>query len=369
MKIYDIAVVGAGVAGVMVAWWAKRFGKSVLVIDRANSPATGGSSAAGAFISPKLGKANALTNLTNDAFKFSSKFYSKFFSKYFEQSGMVRFAKDESDLANLEYYKEVIGCGEILDEKSLRELGVVKETKALYFRDGGVCDAQNLCKKAIEDIEYLQFEVKDVKEADDCLIIEDRVKAKNVVFATGYEGFNGFEYMSISGLWGSRGDYYSNDEIKVCMHKSVSVSSNIEGIIKLGATTTRAKNPCMVCDGEPLKALEEKAVKIANLKDFKIKEIFCGYRANSKDYFPIVGKVIDAKYMLKNYPQIKKGYKKAPLKYKDRWYVLNGLGARGFVFAPLMAKHLINLIVENRNIEDIINSDRLFLKWARKLDK
>ena len=107
-KIYDIAVVGAGVAGVMVAWWAKRFDKSVLVIDRANSPATGGSSAAGAFISPKLGKANALTNLTNDAFKFSSKFYSKFFSEYFEQSGMVRFAKDESDLANLEYYKDVI---------------------------------------------------------------------------------------------------------------------------------------------------------------------------------------------------------------------------------------------------------------------
>jgi len=108
MKIYDIAIVGAGIAGVMVAWWAKRFGKSVLVIDRASSPATGGSSAAGAFISPKLGKANALTNLTNDAFKFSSKFYSKFFGEYFEQSGMLRFAKDESDLANLEYYKEVI---------------------------------------------------------------------------------------------------------------------------------------------------------------------------------------------------------------------------------------------------------------------
>ncbi len=83
MKIYDLAVIGAGVAGVMVAWWAKRAGVSVVVVDRANSPATGGSSAAGAFVSPKLGKATPLVNLTNDAFKFSSKFYSQFF----EQSG------------------------------------------------------------------------------------------------------------------------------------------------------------------------------------------------------------------------------------------------------------------------------------------
>ncbi len=368
MKIYDLAVIGSGVAGVMVAWWAKRLGVSVVVIDRSSSPATGGSSAAGAFISPKLGKATPLVNLTNEAYEFSSQFYYDFFSEYFERSGMLRFAKDSKDEENLEYYKEIIGSGEILFKDSLIKLGVINESRALFFKNGGVCDSQGLCHYAIKDIDYFQLDLKDVKEQDDYLILEDNIKAKNIVFATGYESFSDFEYMSISGLWGSRGDYYSRDNINTCMHKSLSVSSNINGIIKLGATTSRAKNPCMVCSGEPLKVLEENAVKIANLSSLKIKEIFCGYRANSKDYFPIVGKVIDSNFMLKRYPSIKKGYKKVPLEYKKNYYVLNGLGARGFVFAPFLAKMLVEHIFNGKEILDTVNSDRLFLRWARKLE-
>ena len=366
-KIYDIVVVGSGIAGACVAYWAKDLGKSVLVVDRSALPATGGSSAAGAFISPKLGKSTPLTNLTNRAFKFSSNFYSKNFSKFFNQSGMIRFAKDSADLKNLEYYKNIIGSGEIINEQELKELGIIGQSKALYFKDGGVCDAQALCKELIKGIDYKQLEVSKVIQESNNIIINDSIKAKNIVFATGYEAFSGFDYMSINGLWGSRGDYYCSSKIKICMHKGVSVSSSINGIIKLGATTTRAKNPCMVCSGEPLKELEAKANLFIKLNNLKIKEIFCGYRANSKDYFPIVGKVIDTDYMLNSYPQIKKGYKKAPLKYKNSWYVFNGLGARGFVFAPYLANNLVRHIFKDIELIKEVNSDRLFLRWARKL--
>jgi tRNA 5-methylaminomethyl-2-thiouridine biosynthesis bifunctional protein len=88
-------------------------------------------------------------------------------------------------------------------------------------------------------------------------------------------------------------------------------------------------------------------------------------RSGSKDYFPLVGKVIDVPFMLENYPAIMRG-SKPEMKYIDHLYVSNGLGGRGFVFAPLMAKILAECIVEGKEIDASVDPDRLFLKWCRK---
>ena len=90
-------------------------------------------------------------------------------------------------------------------------------------------------------------------------------------------------------------------------------------------------------------------------------------RSGSRDYIALVGKIIDANYMLKHYPKIKQGYKRASIKYQESMYVFNGLGGRGFVFAPLMAKWLYEYIFEQKEINPMVNPDRLFLKWARRL--
>lgn len=367
-KIYDLAIIGSGIAGSMVAFWSKKLDKDIVVLDKSKVPASGGSGAAGAFIAPKLGKNSPLTKLTNDAFKFSTNFYVNYFKDYFTQSGMIRFAKDEDDIKNLNRYLDTIGEGELIDANRLKELGVIGQEIGLYFSKGGVCDAISICKDALDRVDYVNVEVKDIIDCQDYYLIEDKIKAKIVVFATGYEGFRGFEYMGISGLWGSRGDYYSLDSIKSCMHKSVSVSSNIDGVIKIGATINRDKNPCISCNRDLLSNLELKAKEIANIDNIELKEIFCGYRANSRDYFPIVGRVIDADIMIQKYPQIKKGYKKAPLMYKKDWYILNGLGSRGYVFAPYLAKNLVDFIFNGSKLIDVVNSDRLFLKWVRRLN-
>ena len=90
-------------------------------------------------------------------------------------------------------------------------------------------------------------------------------------------------------------------------------------------------------------------------------------RAGSKDYFPLVGKVIDVPYMLETYPAVVRGAK-PELKHVDGLYVLNGLGGRGFVFAPLMAKILAECIISHKSVDSRVNPDRLFLKWARKIN-
>ena len=372
MQVYDIAIIGAGIAGDTLAYFCKD--KKVILLDRASTPATGGSGAAGAFISPKLGKGGELLKLTNLAFEIASKFYSENFPEYFDQSGIVRLPKDEKDEDNFTLYQQLIG-GKLLDECALREFGIKNERVGLLFEDGGVCDAQGLCKALIKDVEFRQFEVKELKQEQGVWKLcsnSGEILAKRVVLATGYEGHELLEYMGIRRVWGSRGDFYSDSDIKVCMHKTVSVSQNKEGIIKIGASHVKAKSAteaCQICNGEPLKELLLKANEFVTLPHLKLKETFCGMRSGSHDYFPLVGKVIDVKFMLENYPQIKRGYKKAPLKYIENLYVLNGVGGRGFVFSPMLAQQLKALIFQGCEVDSQINPDRLFLKWARKLDR
>ena len=367
--VYDLVVVGAGIAGCAVAYFAKQRGVKVLIVDRASTPATGGSGAAGAFISPKLGKESKLLNLTNLSYKFATNFYATNFKNYFTQSGIVRIAKDLKDEQNLKYYQSIIDDeSKILNLQELKRLNITSTNRALYFKSGGVCDAQGLCKALIKGVEFKQIDVKSIKNCDGFLLINYKIKAKNITLATGFEGFNNYlDYMGISGIWGSRGDFFSSCDLKVSMHKNISISSNIDGTIKIGATHIRGSNACLKCNGEPLKPLLNEAKNMINCNDLKLKETFCGMRSGSRDYFPVVGKIIDTQYMLTNYPQIKKGFSKVKLKYIDNIYVLNGLGGRGFVFAPLMAKWLIEHIFDGKEIDDLVNPNRLFLKWARRL--
>jgi len=368
LQIYDLAVIGAGVAGCAIANYAYKEGKKVIIIDRASSPATGASGAAGAFISPKLGQKTSLLEFTNLAYRYAVDFYAKNYNQFFEQSGIVRVPKDKKDEEKLESYKSTIGYGDILEPKELKNFGIKAKLRALYFKDAGVCDAQGLCRALIEDIEFSQMDANTIDGQDSLLAINSKIVAKNIVFATGYQGFKDYLiYMGLKKVWGSRGDFYTNSNIEVSIHQSLSVSAKLNGVIKIGASHVKAENPCMICNGKPLDDLIKEARRLVKIDNLELKETFCGMRSGSKDYIPLVGKVIDTNHMLREYPKIKKGYNRAPIKYKKSMYVFNGLGGRGFVFAPLLAKWLYGYIFEQKEINPIINPDRLFLKWARKL--
>jgi len=68
LKSYDTIIIGAGISGCCSAYALQQKGQKVLVIDRSAVAASGGSGAAGAFVSSKIGKVSALQVLTNEAF-------------------------------------------------------------------------------------------------------------------------------------------------------------------------------------------------------------------------------------------------------------------------------------------------------------
>jgi tRNA 5-methylaminomethyl-2-thiouridine biosynthesis bifunctional protein len=368
MNKYDAIVVGAGIAGCSSAYFLKQKGLKVLVIDRSGVAASGGSAAAGAFVSPKIGKGSELQRLTNEAFEFSKDFYLKNFPQHFTQTGVVRMPKNEEDAEKFsEYEKFNESKCELLDRERLHTIGVKEVYESFLFNEAGVCDAPSICQALIEEIPYAQHEVTSLLYEDD-LWIMGNYRAKKLILATGYENkFCDMRYMGVKGTWGTRGDYETQLPLNISMHKQISVSANINGVVKIGATHEKGVDVCMRCDGEPLKELFNVAGEMVDTSDFKLKETFCGMRSGSKDYFPLVGEVIDVFTMLSEYPKLTRGLKlKEHPKKIDNLYVCNGLGGRGFVFGPLMGKILADNIVDGFKIDKRVNPDRLFLKWCRK---
>jgi len=364
--MYDAVVVGAGVAGCAVAHALHQKGLKICIVDRTDEIASGGSGAAGAFVSPKIGKASSLHSLTNEAFAFAVEFYQTHFPQYFHQTGVIRIPKDDGDNQNFALYRE-FNYPNFKDIKAttIESLGIQSPYDGFLFEEGGVVDAKEMCAALIEGVKFGSIEICKIEQKGSDWRLNGVIGCRYLILATGYQNeLIDIEYMGISGVWGCRGDFKSSLTVGKSIHQDLSISQNIEGIIKIGATHSRhASHPLLP---NPLEPLIQKASRLIDTTQLELVEVFCGLRSGSKDYTPLVGGVVDSAYMLQNYPQIQKGAK-ASLKRVENLFVINGLGGRGFVLAPLMAKLLAEHIVEGKAIDSRIDPDRLFLKWARRL--
>jgi len=384
-KTYDTIIIGAGIAGASLAYALTKQNQNVLVLDK-NGIASGGSGAAGAFVSPKIGLASPLHTLTNEAFEYAKDFYLKHCPEYYAQTGVLRIPKDDADDKKFPMYEEAnSNVYKLYESERLKAMGIDVPYNGFFFPEAGACEALDICEFLLQDIEV---EISNV----DKIIYKDgiwsvlrqaqepmrntvtksvtelaEVRATNIVIATGFENklFN-MEYMGVHGVWGNRGDFSSTLDLSISMHQSMSVSANVDGIIKLGATHERSVQEVKPCEEVQVLSLKEMASGLIDTSDLELIKMYCGMRAGSRDSFPLIGKVIDIERMLENYPSIKKG-RKFPLRYIDNLYVYNGLGGRGFVFAPMLAQMLAECIVEGKEIDKRVNPDRLFWKWVRKL--
>ena len=363
--VYDTIVVGAGIAGCSIAYFLKQKNQKVLLVDK-NGIASGGSGAAGAFLSPKIGVSSPLKDLTDDAFNFTIDFYKKNFPQHYHQTGVIRVPKDELEASKTLHYSKFHNAKyEELTPSQISQYGFnVKYNSTLFF-DGGACDAKEVCVELVKDIDFVCLDVKDIKKSDDIWIVGDN-RAKNIIIATGFENdLFDMRYMGIKGTWGNRGDFSSQLSLDVSMHESLSISANMGGVIKLGATHELEVKNIKPCDENSAYILLEKASNIIDTSDFKLIKTYCGMRSGSRDFAPVVGRVIDTKMMFE-YPYILDG-RKYPILYHENLFILNGLGARGFVLAPYLANELAKLIVDEKPMDKRADSDRLFWNWVRKI--
>ena len=362
--MYDVAVIGAGINGCSVVHELTKAGKRVLLLD-ADGIASGGSGAAGAFISPKFSKAGELKEILHDAFLYSMEFYEKNFPKLFTKAQLLHIAKDSSDEEILKVYKSKTD----LDVKELEtELG---ESISI---DAGIVHAKVMCEALAKSAIFKKIKVTHLLYDEGAWLINETYSAKEVVLATGaYEQLIKEPYIKLRGVWGHRIDISTTTQNPYSIHQFVSISPSKEGILAIGATHNvhyhpqTTQEPYDIQEGR--EELLQKAGRTINLENIKVLQDYTGLRSGSFDYMPMLGSLVLSRETLLN-KSINFHVKKADYSeysYYPNLSMINGSGGYGFVLAPYLAKILSAHIVGSKKISDRLSPARFFARWAKKL--
>ncbi len=384
-KRYDYIIVGAGIAGCSIAYFLSKYSKSILLIDRNSDVAQGASGAAGAFLSPLLGKENKFKDLVNESLNFSTSFYKENIAEEINNCGVVRIPKNAQDREKFESYKPYM------------DFPYTEEGEGYFFEIGSQVSAYGICNFLSKGVEKaFDYEVNYIKKEDNQWFINSDYKTNNLILSTGADvELIEEEYFKIRAVWGQKIEIYTTTKIEKNYHKecSLSYSKFVEekrkNRVAIGATHHRLNcdvDICNLCikganinktsshsysidtlnkDTEKLLTL---AGEIKKLDDIEVCDIKVGARASSMDYFPMVGEVIDSKKTIEDFPHLKNGsfIKDEMLSSIDNLFVLNGVGGRGFVLSPFLASNLVEYIVNNKSLSKDITTHRLFKRWVKK---
>ncbi|XPV69963.1 MAG: FAD-dependent oxidoreductase [Halarcobacter sp.] len=385
-KEYDYVIIGAGIAGCSVAHFLTKYSNSILLIDRNCDIAQGASGAAGAFLSPLLGKPNKFKDLVTTSLKFSTKLYKEYIFEHITNCGVVRIPKNKEDRVKFENYKPYM------------DFEFKQEGEGYFFEIGSQVNSYDICKYLSKDVEKsLKYEVKKLEKIDNTWQINGEINAKNIILTTGADiSLINEKYFNIRAVWGEKIDIKSSTNTKVNYHKECSLShsrydekENIN-YLSIGATHNRIDCNFSICNHcyKKLKLSEQgfdtynkelinsdtnKLLKLANdikkLDDVEVIDIKIGARASSVDYFPMVGKLVDSQKTLQEFPHLVNGsfIKDKMLSETDNLYVLNGVGGRGYVLSPYLAYNLVENIINKKPLQEDIISHRLFKRWVKRV--
>lgn len=371
--MYDVAIIGAGINGSSLAYELMRANKKVLLLDM-EGIASGGSGAAGAFISPKFSKAGELKELLHEAYLYSLSFYKSNFPHIFKSVPLVHIAQDELDDKILVQYKEKTTLSlqkppkECLE--SLTSQARLRENVSL---EAGIVDARRMCIALSKGAEFRTHKVESLVYDDGMWVIDELYSALDVVLATGaYESLIKEPYIKLRGIWGHRIDIQTSTQNKCSLHQEVSISPSDNGVLAIGATHNVHYHPQTSLEPYDLEEgraeLLQKAAKTISLKDIKVLKDYTGLRSGSFDYIPIIGPLIDSAQTLEcceRKVKIKKPNYDDFVAYPNL-YMINGNGGYGFVLAPYLAQILAKHILADAKIPRELLCARFFARWAKR---
>jgi len=361
--MYDIAIIGAGINGSALAYEFRDAKKKVALFD-GGGIASGGSGAAGAFISPKFSKAGELKELLHAAFVYAMTFYKEHFSHLLEEAQLLHLAQNAEDAQMLQSYKE---------GTTLELLSIAGEEREYVSINAGLVDAKLLCEAMAKYAEFVKEQVESLRYDDGVWVINESYSAKEVVLATGaYKKLIDEPYIKLRGVWGHRIDVETSTKNPYSIHQFVSISSSRDGVVAIGATHNvhyhpqTAKEPYDINAGRA--ELLEKAARTIELKELRVIKDYTGLRSGSFDYLPLLGDLVLSEETLKNsainFKTKKPDY--TQYEYYPNLYMINGSGGYGFVLAPYLAKMLKEKILYDKEIDPRLRPARFFARWAKK---
>lgn len=341
----DYLIIGSGLAGISFAEIALKHKKSILVLDNNSQNST--KIAAGLY-NPvilkrfsEVGQAkehlvemreflSILERKLNERVDFKMPILRKFFSieeqnNWFAASDKVNLASYLStDLISKKYQSidSPFGYGEVL------QTGYVN-TGLLLNRYKEYLIKNSFFREETFDHSLLQEELNGIQYKD--------IKAKNIIFAEGF-GMGANPYFNHLPLDGTKGELLIIKapllDLDVILNTSVFILPLGNDLFKIGATYNWNDKTAIPTE-EGKNELVERINEIISC-DFEIVSHFAGVRPTVKDRKPLIGTYAS----------------------HNSIHLLNGLGTRGVMLGPSMAKALFENIEYQKPIEKSIDIKR-----------
>lgn len=345
----DYIIVGSGLAGIAFAETCLQNNKTIMVFD--DKSQTSSTIAAGLY-NPVILKRfsglqdaqlhidllnvfyKAVEDKLNVKFDFKIPILRKFFS--IEEQNNWFMASDKPDLSlflSLNLIKnKYSGLDSPFDFGEVLQTGYV-DTALLLKSYHSYLSINEIFINKVFDYNELLFE--------DNLVTYKNIIAKHIVFAEGF-GIHSNPFFNNLPLDGTKGELFiikaADLDLNVIVNTSVFILPLGNNLFKVGATYNWSdKTNIPTEDGK--QELIERIKEILNC-DFEILEHFAGVRPTVKDRKAMLGSHFEHKNM----------------------HIMNGLGTRGVMLAPTMAKVLFENIESGIPIDSSVNIERFYKK-------
>jgi glycine oxidase len=341
----DYLIVGCGLAGISFAEEALQHNKTILVLENDSQSS---SKIAGGLYNPVILKRfsevweaqsqlvtmntfyNQLKPRIEQQFDFKMPILRKFFSieeqnNWFASSDKPALAPFLSTQLHFKEYKGItapFGYGEVLHTGYVDTASLLESYRNYLI--------ENLCfRQETFDYAAIVFEENSVQYKD--------IQAKHIIFAEGF-GLHANPYFNQLPLDGTKGELFIINapdlDLDVIVNTSVFILPLGNDLFKVGATYNwKDKTDLPTEEGKT--ELIERIQEIIGC-DFEIVSHFAGVRPTVRDRRPLVG----------THPE------------HNRIHVLNGLGTRGVMLGPAMAKALFDAIENEIPLNKEINIQR-----------
>ena len=338
---YDVIIVGAGINGCTSAYFLSQAGLKVALVDKTGI-ASGGSGAAGAFISPKFSKQGSLKELIDVAYNEAMDFYSTVLASHTLLKPLLHISQDNP-------------------------------VESVFLEESAVVDARSACETLALGIDFFLLDVQSPTYSNDEWQCE-HLRSSHLVLSIGaYPKILPIDYVGLRGIWGHRIDITTTTQVPTIIHQYVSISpTQNEGIVAIGATHDVHYSPF---DPNAIYYLQkgrteliENALKTLLLDNINVLKDYTGLRSGSNDYLPMLGNLVDASATLALHPHLEHGKSIDPKEfvYYPNLTMINGSGGYGFVLAPYLAKRLKEYLVDGIEIDEMISPSRYFPRWAKR---
>ena len=354
-KIGPVAIIGSGISGASLAYALRKRNIECFIIDKSHKLANGASGNKLALQMPKLTMDDSPYGLLSlEAFLYSRKI-AKNLNAIPRSDGLVLIPSRDRDIIK---FKKLLENNWPLDllNNNYDKLNFLKFINHIYMKSSGIVDNSKFIQNLIKDVEFIsKFDVKKITSKDGLNIIIDkfgnRLKSKTVIWANGFEMTNLSQNLPINPISGQVTYLKANElssNLKINFSYGHHLSQAFRGYHQIGASFNRNANTCF-------REIDQNA-NINSIPEFLRKNIFynitesghrVSVRASTKDRMPFFGDL-----------------NTLTGKKSNNIYILGGMGAWGFVYAPFYAELLVTKIINdqlviNSKLEKLLTIERL----------